>query len=144
MKHRTLLDRLPALLLTAAAAASLVGCTSADDRAEAPPTPTASAASTAEAQTGACVDGEAVVVVDSDHRDADLADDCAAVSVVGSDGTVTLGDVDHLVVEGTGLRITVDAVGTVDYAGDGNTVSHSGPTPEVHENGTSENVTEAR
>jgi len=122
---------------------ALVGCTSADDefdgrhdgdgtpRAEASPEPFV---------TGECLDGAAALVVDAEHPEVTFDEACETVSVIGTDGTVTLGAVGHLVVEGRGLTITAETVTAVDFAGDDNVLSHGGAAPTVTENGTTGNT----
>jgi ABC-type Fe3+-hydroxamate transport system substrate-binding protein len=125
--------------------AALAGCTSNATSAEAEAETTPLAEVTPEpAVTETCVEGNAVVVLDEDTPEVTFTEPCDSVNVVGSDGTVTLADVSHLVIEGQGVTVTAGAVGTVDFAGDGNTVSHTGAAPTVNENGTFDNTVTAR
>lgn len=130
--------------LGVALVAVLAGCTSnATTETEAGTTPLAEV-TPEPAVTETCVDGNAVVVLDEDTPEVTFTEPCDSVNVVGSDGTVTLADVSHLVVEGQGVTVTAGAVGTVDFAGDGNAVSHTGAAPTVNENGTTDNTVAAR
>lgn len=94
--------------------------------------------------TGACVDGTAAVVVEAGAPETVFTDACDTVSVIGTGGTVSLGTVRHLVVEGTKLAVVIDSVELVDFAGDDNTVSHAGTAPVVNENGTTGSVVTSR
>ena len=94
--------------------------------------------------TGACVDGTAAVVVEAGAPETVFTDACDTVSVIGTGGTVSLGTVRHLVVEGTKLAVVIDSVELVDFAGDDNTVSHAGTAPVVNENGTTGSVVSSR
>lgn len=125
--------------------AALAGCTSNATSTEAEAETTPLAEVTPEpAVTETCIDGNAVVVLDEDTPEVTFTEPCDSINVVGSDGTVTLADVSHLVVEGQGVTVTAGAVGTVDFAGDGNAVSHTGAAPTVNENGTTDNTVTAR
>ncbi|NRD27878.1 DUF3060 domain-containing protein [Frigoribacterium sp. VKM Ac-2836] len=135
-----------AALVGATLASGVAGCTSNSDT-----TPDASDSSTPLAEsttspfvTETCIDGNASVVLDEKTTDVTFSEACDSVDVIGSGGTVTLTDVNHLVVEGTGITVTAGSVGTVDFAGDGNTVSHTGAEPVVNDNGTADNTVTAR
>lgn len=141
------------LALAVVALAVLVGCTTAGQTEEATtmPTPTADTA-----ETGTCTDGFMLVDMDVDADDADDADadaddspvvvsdtDCDLVSIVGSGGTVRLGTVGTLVVEGTSVGVTVDQVATVRIAGADNVVTHGGDAPTTEDAGTGNSVVPA-
>ncbi|TDT63034.1 DUF3060 domain-containing protein [Frigoribacterium sp. PhB116] len=135
-------------LLGAVLLTGVAGCTNA---ASTDGTPDATGSSTRLAEsttspfvTETCVDGNASVVLDDETTDVVFTEACDSVNVIGSDGTVTLADVGHVVVEGTGITVTADAVGTIDFAGDGNTLSHTGDAPVVNDAGTTGNTVTGR
>lgn len=142
------------LALAVTGLALLAGCTATtgpDDAASSPSdTPRAAAA-----ETGTCTDGfmlvdtgtgqddaletdsgpEAEATIEADSPVAVADSDCDLVSVVGSGGTVELGTVGTLVVEGTGVAVSVDEVTTVRLAGDDDVVTHGGAAPTVEDAG---------
>lgn len=126
--------------------AGLTGCTSngsPDDRGDRPHETTGE--TTPEPfVSGVCVDGTAAVVVEAGAPETVFTEPCDTVSVIGTGGTVSLGTVRHLVVEGTKLAVVIDSVDLVDFAGDDNTVSHAGAEPVVNENGTTGSVVTTR
>ena len=138
--------RRPAAVLALAVVALtlLTGCTTADQTDDATPTPTRTAEA---AETGTCTDG--FMLVDTDAEDAADAPvavssvDCELVSIVGSGGSVELGTVGTLVVEGTGVSVAVDQVTTVRLAGDDNTVTRAGEAPTTEDAGTGNAVVPA-
>lgn len=135
-------------LLGAVLVTGVAGCTSATDT-DGTPDATGSSTPLAESTTSpfvteTCVDGNASVVLDDETTDVVFTEACDSVNVIGSDGTVTLADVGHVVVEGTGITVTADAVGTIDFAGDGNTLSHTGDAPVVNDAGTTGNTVTGR
>jgi len=142
--------RLRAVTLSALLGTVLVtgiaGCTITTDTS---PDPIGSSTPLAESTTSpfvteTCVDGNASVVLDDETTDVVFTEACDSVDVIGSDGTVTLADVGHVVVEGTGITVTAGAVGTVDFAGDDNTLSHTGDAPVVGDAGTTGNTVTGR
>jgi len=136
------------LALAVVALALLTGCTTADQTDDATPTPTPTQTAAADtAETGTCTDG--FMLVDTDAEDAADAPvavssvDCELVSIVGSGGSVELGTVGTLVVEGTGVSVAVDQVTTVRLAGDDNTVTRAGEAPTTEDAGTGNAVVPA-
>lgn len=126
--------------------AGLTGCTShgpADDR-RGRPDETTGETTPEPFVSGVCVDGTAAVVVEAGAPETVFTEPCDTVSVIGTGGTVSLGTVRHLVVEGTELTVVVGSVDLVDFAGDDNTVSHTGAEPVVNENGTTGSVVTTR
>lgn len=139
-----------ALALAVTGLAVLAGCTGTtgpDDAA-----PSATETPRAAAETGTCTDGFMLVDTGTGQDDALETDsgpeaeaeaeativadsDCDLVSVVGSGGTVELGTVGTLVVEGTGVAVSVDEVTTVRLAGDDDVVTHGGAAPTVEDAG---------
>ena len=137
-------------LLGAVLVTGIAGCTSANSSdSDATPDLTGSSTPLAESTTSpfvteTCVDGNASVVLDDETTEVVFTEACDSVNVIGSDGIVTLADVGHIVVEGTGITVTAGAVGTIDFAGDGNTLSHTGDAPVVGDAGTTGNTVTAR
>lgn len=140
------------LLAAGGVLVTLTGCTST---ATATPGPTsgASGASAAPSSTstaratpadvGTCVDGNAVVVTRPKASVVRLDGSCATVSVVGTGGTVELGAVEHLVIEGAKNAVSVASVGTIDFAADTNHVTYGGAAPTIHDAGTVGNTAAA-
>jgi len=129
---------LTVLALGAGLAAALAGCTHTDPetQGETPsPTPTSTAA--AQAPTLSCDDGFLLVDADQVERGTpiEVTEPCATVSVVGTAGTVTLGDVEQLVLEGDALNVVVDSVTRIAFAGDDDTVQYGGDSPEIDDQG---------
>ena len=86
---------------------------------------------------------EAEATIEADSPVAVVDSDCDLVSVVGSGGTVELGTVGTLVVEGTGVTVSVDQVTTVRLAGDDDVVTHGGAAPTVEDAGERNSVAPA-
>lgn len=126
--------------------AGLTGCTSdgSPDGRGARPHETTSETTPEPFVPGVCVDGTAAVIVEAGAPETVFTEPCDTVSVIGAGGTVSLGTVRHLVIEGTKLTVVVDSVELVDFAGDDNTVSHTGGEPVINVNGTTGSVVTTR
>jgi len=137
--------RTAAIALTAVTTTlSLAACSSAET--DETPSPTTSSTATVDAApVGSCDDGFMLVDLGTTDDDAPPLDtsSCDLVSIVGSAGTVVLDEVGTLVVEGTGVTVSVQDVGTVRLAGDRNTVHHAGQAPAVDDVGHDNTVTAA-
>lgn len=123
---------------------SLAACSSAET--DATPSPTVSStASLDAAPVGSCDDGFMLVDLGATDDDAPSLDtsSCDLVSIVGSTGTVVLDEVGTLVVEGSDVTVSVQDVGTVQLAGDRNTVHHAGEAPAVDDQGQANSVSTA-
>ncbi|MFJ2356473.1 DUF3060 domain-containing protein [Frigoribacterium sp. NPDC087798] len=123
---------------------TLAACSSAET--DATPSPTVSStASLDAAPVGSCDDGFMLVDLGATDDDAPSLDtsSCDLVSIVGSTGTVVLDEVGTLVVEGSDVTVSVQDVGTVQLAGDRNTVHHAGEAPAVDDQGQANTVTAA-
>ena len=123
---------------------SLAACSSAET--DATPSPTVSStASLDAAPVGSCDDGFMLVDLGATDDVAPSLDtsSCDLVSIVGSTGTVVLDEVGTLVVEGSDVTVSVQDVGTVQLAGDRNTVHHAGEAPAVDDQGQANTVTAA-
>jgi hypothetical protein len=148
------------LALAVTGLALLAGCTATTGPDDAAPS-SAETPRAAAAETGTCTDGfmlvdtgtgpDAALETDADADATTEADspvavedaDCDLVSVVGSGGTVELGTVGTLVVEGTGVAVSVDEVTTVRLAGDDDVVTHGGAAPTVEDAGERNSVAPA-
>ena len=144
------------LALAVTGLAVLAGCTATTGPDDDAPSPTDTPRAAA-AETGTCTDGfmlvdtgtgpdaaletdsgpetETETTIEADSPVAVVDSDCDLVSVVGSGGTVELGTVGTLVVEGTGVAVSVDQVTTVRLAGDDDVVTHGGAAPTVEDAG---------
>ena len=123
---------------------TLAACSSAET--DATPSPTVSStASLDAAPVGSCDDGFMLVDLGATDDVAPSLDtsSCDLVSIVGSTGTVVLDEVSTLVVEGSDVTVSVQDVGTVQLAGDRNTVHHAGEAPAVDDQGQANTVTAA-
>jgi hypothetical protein len=126
---------LAAALFGGALVATLAGCSANSTT----PSPTPSATSTHEAAvTQKCVDG--FMLIDADALEAKkpltVKDDCATVSIVGSNATISLAAVDTIVFEGDHNKVEVASVKTVRLAGNENSLTHSSPeAPTVDDKG---------
>jgi hypothetical protein len=133
-----------AALVAATMTLSLAACSSAET--DETPNPTTSSTATADAApVGSCDDGFMLVDLGTTDDDAPPLDtsSCDLVSIVGSTGSVVLDEVGTLVVEGTGVTVSVQDVDTVRLAGDRNTVHHAGEAPTVDDQGHDNTVTAA-
>jgi hypothetical protein len=153
-----------ALALAVTGLALLAGCTSTAGPDDAAPSPSDTPRAAA-AETGTCTDGfmlvdtgtgqdagletdsgpeaDAEATIEASSPVAVVDSDCDLVSVVGSGGTVELGTVGTLVVEGTGVTVSVDEVTTVRLAGDDDVVTHGGAAPSVEDAGERNSVAPA-
>ena len=123
---------------------TLAACSSAET--DATPSPTVSStASLDAAPVGSCDDGFMLVDLGATDDVAPSLDtsSCDLVSIVGSTGTVVLDEVSTLVVEGSDVTVSVHDGGTVQLAGDRNTVHHAGEAPAVDDQGQANTVTAA-
>lgn len=154
------------LALAVTGLAVLAGCTGTTGPDDAAPSPSDTPRAAA-AETGTCTDGfmlvdtgtgqdaaletdsgpvaetETETTIEADSPVAVADSDCDLVSVVGSGGTVELGTVGTLVVEGTGVAVSVDEVTTVRLAGDDDVVTHGGAAPTVEDAGERNSVAPA-
>ena len=150
------------LALAVTGLAVLAGCTATTGPDDAAPSPSDTPRAAA-AETGTCFDGfmlvdtgtgqdaaletdsgpETETTIEADSPVAVVDSDCDLVSVVGSGGTVELGTVGTLVVEGTGVAVSVDEVTTVRLAGDDDVVTHGGAAPTVEDAGERNSVAPA-
>lgn len=129
---------LAAILVGGALVASLAGCTSSTTTSPTPPTSKAPAAVTQK-----CVDG--FMLIDADAVDAKktltVKDECAMVSVVGSNATIKLGTVDTIVFEGNHNKVSIDSVKTVRLAGNNNELKYTSATaPAIDDKGSDNSV----
>jgi len=135
-----------AALVAATMILSFSACSSAEnDATPSPTTTTTSTASLEAAPVGSCDDGFMLVDLGATDDDAPSLDtsSCDLVSIVGSTGTVVLDEVGTLVVEGSDVTVSVQDVGTVQLAGDRNTVHHAGEAPAIDDQGQANSVTAA-
>lgn len=137
---------LGAAILTSA----LAGCTGTTDNSHKTPAPTSSAHGTktpgadydaksakratdekkwaaqqeeAKHPTGKCLDGTSLITAKDTAFD--LPDGCGIVRIIGSGATVSIGSVEHLVVEGKDNTITAKDVKTIDSISIGNSVKYT-------------------
>lgn len=130
-----------AIIAITAAALFLTGCSEQSGPVSDEPTVTGSAAPDGvetPAYDNACDGDQAVISGDGEKHD--LKEGCAAVSVVAAGSTVTIGETETVMVEGSNNEITVASVDAITLMGSNNTVHVTSGTPEVTDNGVGNSV----
>jgi len=154
-----MLKRTPFLVsLLVLGSLTVAGCTSADDDAAPAPTDVATDSAADEAAddfdlegltaaereqvepTGACIDGYAIIrPVDTEFTQ---PEPCDTVSVLGTGSTITLTDVDHLLLESGPNTITVTGgLDSIMSIASGNEVTYDGPAVEPEDSGSDNTFT---
>lgn len=89
--------------------------------------------------TGACIDGQAVV--NSTDKKITVGD-CKTISILGSGATVTLGTVEHLIIENNKNTITAKSIAAIDSIGHDNTITYGGTSDaKVTDQGSGNTIT---
>lgn len=140
MSSRTMIPSAATILGVALSALLLTSCSTGGGEHRPSPTPT-TAASAQTTTYNKCVDGAAQVSVDKTSAPVTVAD-CDGINIITSDQSYRLGSVKVLTVEASNTTITIGQSGVEKIAvlGSGNTITYSGDTPEITDEGEDNSV----
>ncbi|WIB60689.1 DUF3060 domain-containing protein [Curtobacterium sp. MCLR17_007] len=131
-----------ALGLGVIAALTLTGCSTPDTPA---PSSKPSVSQTHESvDYGTCVDGQVTILASQAKADEAVeVAECPSVAIVGTaeqGAQFSVGAVEKLVVEGSGITVHAESAGSIVVPGSGNTVTHGGES-QVEDLGSDNTVT---